>query len=338
MGFILPPLKGLRAVEAVGRHGTISGAANELFVTPGAVSRQVNLIEDHFGCKFFLREQGGMVLTEIGRKYLEQVTEAFQIIDAAGVHTKRQDTGRRLTIRSLGAYTTEWLLRHISEFEEMHPDLQIQIKGHKRPVNFDTDEADIGIALGSGNWTGLNSEYLFRPHLTAIASAKYMAGREINDLDDLHEYRLIQPMDIRPNWRDWLLSISPSLTFECFKSCWLETSSQMYTAVRDNVGIGLGQWHMVAQGLIDGSIVTPIKHLTPLPGAMYMIWLPKSEIAKPEILQFRDWILSGIETVEKQLEPMVSDMTVDSAFLRETDLNRIYYESILDLENMDEFT
>jgi len=295
-------------VESVSRQGTLSGAANELNVTPGAVSRQVMIIEEYYGRKLFERKKGRMVLTEVGRQYAGSLTEALKLIEMASIKMERREEKRRLTIRGLGTFTAEWLLPNLPEFEALCPSLEIQVKGQRKPVNFDMDNADVGLIIGRGKWRGLESEYLYTPRITAIANPELLKNKRIMCLDDLNSTRILHPMDLRPNWRQWLRSVQPDFKLDSPRNCWLETSSQMFNAVRLGVGIGLGQSLLVGSELLRGTLVTPIKSVVQVSHSMFLVWPRKVESKVPEVRELRDWMIAKLRNLEQQLEPLLAEM------------------------------
>ncbi|MCY4214270.1 MAG: LysR substrate-binding domain-containing protein [Gammaproteobacteria bacterium] len=308
MSYKLPSLKGLRAVEAVSRQGSLAGAARELNVTTGAVSRQVMVIEEYYGRKLFERKKGRMVLTEVGRQCAGSLTEAFKLIEIASMKAERQEERRKLTIRGLGTFTAEWLLPNLPEFEALYPSLEIQVKGQRKPVNFDMDDADVGLIIGRGRWRGLESEYLYTPRITAIANPDLLRDKPIGIPSDLNSARILHPMDLHISWQQWLQVVQPGFHLESPKNCWLETSSQMFNAVRLGVGVGLGQYLLVGYELVRGTLVAPIKSVARVSHSMYLVWPRKVESNVPEVRDLRDWMIAKIGDLEHALEPLLAEM------------------------------
>ncbi len=307
-GYKLPSLKGLRVIESVSRQGSLSGAADELNVTPGAVSRQVTIIEEYYGRKLFERKKGRMVPTEVGRQYAGSLTEALKLIEMASIKVERREEKRRLTIRGLGTFTSEWLLPNLPEFEALCPSLEIQVKGQRKPVNFDMDDADVGLIIGRGKWRGLESEYLYTPRITAIANPELLKNKQITCFDDLNSTRILHPMDLRPNWQEWLQSVRPDFKLDSTRNCWFETSSQMFNAVRAGVGIGLGQLLLVGSELLRGTLVAPINSMAQVSHSMFLVWPRKVESKVPEVRELRDWMIAKLRFLEKKLEPILTEM------------------------------
>ena len=312
MKFTLPSLKALNAVEAVGRHGSISRAAEELNVTPGAVSRQVALLEAHFGCQLFLRGQNGVHLTEKGRKFVAKISDAFGSIDDACHGFLETGQRSRLVVRALGMVTSEWLLPRLPDFHKQYPSIEVVVRTQLRSVDFDTDEADFGISAGPRPWKNAEVEYLYTPHLLPVVSGRLLqSGEKLESLDDLSNFRILHALNAMPSWAEWIASYGQEYPITD-RDYWLESSAQLYHAVRCGVGIGLGQWHLLAEEIIEGRLVAPFPHLVPGRFSVYLLW-PKQRVLRPEIKAFRDWIIEAMRVHEEKLKMDAPDLRLDMA-------------------------
>lgn len=297
----LPSLKALRAVETVGRHGSITSAGTELNVTPGAISRHITLLEGYFDCKLFTRHATGLALTEVGRLYVDRLTEAFGLIDQASTQIMRAGERTTLVIRALGAFGTEWLLPRISQFESEHPEVEVSVRATLREVDFDTDDADVGIIGSTEKPRDLESIKLYTPYLTPIISASLLEGKPaIRSAADLKHFKLLHATNLRPSWDQWLSKVAPEHGLNTSCGYWLERSSQINQAVRQGVGVGLGQYLLIGDELVNGSLVAPLKQLVPSPFSIYLVW-PKREPKRPEILWFGEWLRAALAVTEGKL-------------------------------------
>src|SRR5258706_15184926 len=108
----LPPLNALKAFEAAARHESFTRAAEELFVTQGAVSHQVKALEAELGLKLFNRERQRLVITEAGRTYLVVVRDAFDRIGDGTERLLQRQRGGVLTVSTSPNFTANWPVRH----------------------------------------------------------------------------------------------------------------------------------------------------------------------------------------------------------------------------------
>lgn len=315
MKYDLPSLKAVRAVEAVGRNGSITTAAKELHVTSGAISRHIALIERHFGCELFARHAKGLRLTDVGRVYVDRLSEAFGLIDQAGHRILRDDKRRRaLVIRALGAFSTEWLLPRISHFEGEHPHIDVHVHTSLSGVNFDTDDADVGITVSLQEPKGVDSVKIYRPYSTPVVSPGLLReGPAMNTVADLRHFKLLHAANCLPTWEQWLSRVAPDHELDVSAGYRLERSTQIYEAVRRGVGVGLGQLLLLGEELASGSLVAPFGHLVPAPYSVYLVW-PRHRKVRPEIATFRDWLVSAVAKSEAALARELQDLRpVDAA-------------------------
>lgn len=301
MKYNLPSLKALRAVETVGRHGSLSSAAEEIHVTPGAISRHIVLLEDYFGCKLFIRHSQGLKLTEIGRLYVDRLSEAFNLIDQASTQILRAGEKTSFVIRSTGAFSTEWLLPRIKGFEDKHPSLAVSIRAKLSGVDFDTDDADVGIIVSENAPRDMDSAKLYTPYVTPVISPELAAEHEpIKNVDDLTQFTLLHAAHLLPTWEQWASMVSPYNNMDVTRGHWLERTSQVTHAVKRGAGVGLGQFLLIGQDLIDGTLIAPFNQLVPSPFSLYLVWPKRSKI-RSEITGFQEWLLDEIHSSEQYL-------------------------------------
>src|SRR5712691_11936117 len=132
----LPSLNALKAFEAAARHESFTKAAEELFVTQGAVSHQVKALEGELGLRLFARERQRLVITDAGRSYLEVVRDAFDRL-AVGTSRllQRQRTGV-LTVTTSPNFATKWLVHRLGKFVEAHPDIDLRVSASLQHIDF----------------------------------------------------------------------------------------------------------------------------------------------------------------------------------------------------------
>lgn len=307
MKYNLPSLKALRAIETVGRHGSLLSASNELHVTPGAISRHIALLEDYYNCKLFIRHSKGLKLTEVGKLYVDRLSEAFGLIDQASTQILRADEKTNFVIRSLGAFSTEWLLPRIHDFEDKYPDLAVSIRAKLTSVDFDTDDADVGIIASQVTPRNVESVKLYTPYVTPVISPQLAARHEpLEHINDLSQFKLLHAAHLIPTWDNWASAVDINHKLDTSKGHWLERTSQVTHAVKREVGVGLGQFLLIGQDLIDGKLIAPFNQLVPSPIGIYLVW-PKRTKVRSEISWFCDWLTEQISASEQLLASKIPD-------------------------------
>lgn len=171
----LPPLNPLRAFEAAARHLSVKAAAEELSVTPGAVSQMIRTLETHLGVQLFERVNRGILLTAAGRDYLPPVRNAFrQIADASQRVSGAADSGV-LTVSVTPFFASAWLVPRLAQFREACPDVDLQVVTSHALADFSRDGVDVAIRHGLGRYIGLCSERLLTVEIVALASPELVA-------------------------------------------------------------------------------------------------------------------------------------------------------------------
>src|ERR1700735_5477686 len=156
----LPPLNALRAFEAAARHLNFSRAADELSVTPGAVSQQIQNLEDYVGVSLFKRTPKVLLLTDAAQTALPALREAFdRLAEAASLLTAAVD-GRRLTLTAPPSFAAKWLVPRLKSFEEAYPQVDVWLSADMEIVDFTAGEIDLAIRYGAGRYPALELQRL----------------------------------------------------------------------------------------------------------------------------------------------------------------------------------
>src|SRR6187397_1233964 len=173
----LPPLNALKAFEAAARHESFTRAAEELFVTQGAVSHQVKALETELGVKLFNRERQRLIITEAGRDYLTVVRDAFDRIAMGTERLLQRQNAGVLTVSTSPDFAAKWLVHRLGHFAEAHAEIDLRVSGTLHHVDFAREEVDLAVRHGDGNWPGLDAVRLSREQLFAVCSPKLLSGR-----------------------------------------------------------------------------------------------------------------------------------------------------------------
>lgn len=291
----LPPLNGLRAFEAAARHLSFSRAAEELFVTPAAISHQIKGLEEFLGVTLFRRLTRNVVLTDDAQRVLPLITEGFDKLAQAIIQLKETESSGVLTVTSSPTFGAKWLLQHLPAFAEKYPDINVRLDARLDLVDFERDGVDIGIRLGPGKYPGMRVDRLFNEKIVPVCHPKYLEGAHpLRTPSDLKHHRLLHvdwgnisgPL---PDWNMWLASAGvddvdptrgPSFTVE---------GMAISAAVQGN-GIALASTYAVEEELANGTLVIPFARAI-TPEAAYWLVAPERTADQPKVRAFREWIL-----------------------------------------------
>jgi DNA-binding transcriptional LysR family regulator len=170
MVYRLPPLNSLRLFEAAGRHLSFKTAAEELHLTPSAVSHGIRSLEDWLGVDLFTRHHRGLKLTAAGRAYLPSVRSALAQIATASETVPGRGPKRSLSISVAPSFGARWLIPNLPGFNQRHPEFEVWLDSAQRPVDFPRDNIDLAIRMGRGNWNGLQSDRLIQERLIPVCA------------------------------------------------------------------------------------------------------------------------------------------------------------------------
>lgn len=286
----LPSLNALKAFEAAARHESFTKAADELAVTQGAVSHQVKALEAELGLRLFNRERQRLVITDAGRGYLEVVRDAF---DRLAVGTNRllqlQQTGA-LTVTTSPNFASKWLVHRLGRFIEAHPDINLRLSASPHHIDFASEDIDVAIRHGEGQWPGLSVTRLCAEELFPVCSPKFLQGRNaLRSPTDLGRHTLLHVND-RRDWSKWL-EAADMATADIERGPIFSQASMAIDAAVDGQGIAIARTALAAWDLRAGRLVRPFALALKVPYA-YWIVCPKSTADLPKISTFRNWLLA----------------------------------------------
>ena len=298
----LPQLNALKAFEAAARHESFTRAAEELFVTQGAVSHQVKALETELGVKLFNRERQRLVITEAGRNYLAVVRDAFDRIALGTERLLQQQSAGALTVSTSPDFAAKWLVHRLGHFAESHPEIDLRVSATLHHVDFAREEVDLAVRHGEGNWPGLDTVRLSSEQLFAVCSPKLLTGRRrLTRPSDILKYPLIH-MDGRADWSKWLQAAGLE-DAEVIHGPTMNRASMVIDAAIDGQGIALARTTLSAWDLINGRLVRPFPETLRL-SKTYWIVCPKATAALPKIVTFRDWLLAEASRDMRRLQKL----------------------------------
>lgn len=200
----LPPLSALRAFEAAARHGSFKQAANELAVTPTAVSHQIRFLEQFMGLKLFERQVRKVVLTDAGVELYPVLRDGFNAFETALQRLGTTQGRRRVIISATNAFMARWLAPRVADFRRSYPDIDLELYASDQTVDLRSDVADIAIRYGRGPYPGMLAEPLFADCFAPLASPA-LGQLSLADLDrvPLIDFKWAHEHPLNPTWKNW---------------------------------------------------------------------------------------------------------------------------------------
>ena len=298
----LPPLNALRAFEAAARHMNFSRAADELSVTPGAVSQQIQNLEDYIGAALFKRTPKGLLLTDGAQTALPALREAFdRLAEAASLLTAAED-GRRLTVSAAPSFAAKWLVPRLGRFEAAHPEVDVWLSAGLELVDFTGGEVDLAIRYGTGRYPGLEVTRLLGETVAPVVSPKLLAETPMQELADLARHVLLHDGspdadDSCPDWSMWLAARGVK-GVDGARGPRFNQSSLVIEAAVNGRGVALAKQTLAQADLDAGRLVQPFKIETVVDFA-YFIVHPKAKGRLSQVKAFVAWLSAEAEAHER---------------------------------------
>lgn len=286
----LPSLSALRAFEASARHLSMTQAAHELHVTPGAISLQVRDLEAALGVRLFERRTRSLALTTDGAEYFATMRTAFRLIREATAALTMRSKDTVLTITCTAGFAAHWLVPRLPRFERAHPDIDLRISASHRMMDFQRDGIDIAIRHGLGGYEGLASERLLDDEYVPVCTPEMAAGLGSAPLaDDLAELTLIHDV-YRRDWELWLQAAG-AVHVDATRGPVFTDGTGAYHAMKAGLGIALMRRSFVEQELAEGILVAPFPTGFASAFAYHLVY-PPDALEQPAIAALRLWLLS----------------------------------------------
>jgi LysR family glycine cleavage system transcriptional activator len=291
----LPPLTTLAAFEAAARHLSFKDAAQELSVTPGAVSHQIKALEGDLGAPLFRRRHRAVELTHEGEALFQALASSFAKVSQCLQTIRARGSGDVVTIGSTSAVATLWLSPSVIRFWREFPDLNVNQVVQDRPLR-DTSELDLFIRYGPEKDRRFEQIELYRDQLLPVASPALAEAFEGCDLQLLARERLIH-LDFEDKswttWDDWFRQLG----YDGPISAGLRVNnySVALQSAQDGAGVVLG-WKRLVRPLLNGGHLVPIgPHALEAPLSFYVVCRPDAEMTEAA-RKLRNWIVSEIQS------------------------------------------
>lgn len=283
------PLLGLRAFEATARHQSVSNAAAELFVTPGAVSQQVKLLEELVGVPLLRRKGRSVELTDAGQVLRPALTQAFQTIELtlnAIARGPRHDT---LKLCLLPTLAEKWLVPRLSRFHAAHSALDIQLMTSFRDIRFEAEDVDMASFMGKEVPPGLDGLRLFDDAFQPVCSPAFLRDTcRLATPADLSKATLLYSVRRMDDWPRWL-ELAGRARLKPKRSLSFENSSLAIQGAVDGLGVAIVQCAYVRELLKVGALVNPFELVGRSDNGYYLVWSP-TRAATPAFRSFLQWL------------------------------------------------
>lgn len=290
----LPPLNALRVFEAAARHLSFTKAAEELHVTPGAVSQQIKSLEDFLETPVFRRERRALLLTDEAQASLPVLRDGFdKLLEAAEILAARTDGGV-LKVSVAPSFASKWLVPRLDSFQTAHPEIDVWVSADMDVVDFAANEVDLAIRYGAGDYPGLAVKHLLEEKIIPVCAPSLITSPDpLNAPADLSNHTLLHDSGIDkdescPTWPMWLKAAG--VTHDGVeRGLKFNQSSLVIEAAVAGKGVALAKAAIALSDLQAGRLVIPFDVTTPTDFSYYIVH-PPSKSSSPSVQAFTKWL------------------------------------------------
>lgn len=252
-----PPLRAVRVFEAIARLGSLNAAAQELNISPSAVSHQLRVLENFLQLPLTDRQGRRLVLSSSGREYYRSIRSAFSVLRQATGHIMEQNPSRKVTISLIPLFGMSWFIPRLPKFSNIHSQIEINVV-YANHRNYHSDASDLSIRFGTGQWAGYNAEKLISGKMVPVASKDFLRTHGYIDTPEILAQTKKVHDEERNAWQQWFNSLD--ITHFRKEGPIFEDGLLTLAAVRAGLGCGLLREPMIAPFLASGELVKLFDH------------------------------------------------------------------------------
>jgi LysR family transcriptional regulator, glycine cleavage system transcriptional activator len=287
----LPSLTALRAFEAAARHLSFARAAEELHVTPAAISQHVKQLEDYLGRPLFRRGKS-LALSNSAAEAVGLVTEAFDRLERAVERLRVGHDDGPLVVSTPPTFASRWLVSRLDDFQSRYPEIELRLHATRRLVDFALEDVDMAVRFGSGPYGGLHVDRLMPEAIVPVAAPALAAKVKLPA--DLAGCTLLQDDSqdwdpTFPDWDTWLASLDVPVD-KALRVRHLGDSNLVIEAAVSGLGVGLVWSSLVADAVRAGRLVQLLGKSLATDHGYHLVTLP-NRLEVPKIAAFRTWML-----------------------------------------------
>jgi LysR family transcriptional regulator, glycine cleavage system transcriptional activator len=293
-------LKWLHAFEATARHGSFTGAAQELGVTPAAVGQLVRSLEDWVGHPLLHRTRSGKErLTLVGeaQEALQDITQGLDRLET-GLNKLRGRRSRSVVVVTASqVLVMNWLMDRLNRFSETYENIDLRLNVTEKLMDVSHGEADIGIRCGQGDWSGVNKTWLMDEEAVLVCSPRLMPPGKMACSEWLATQKLIHddtphPGADFPSWDDVLMAVGAPEALE--SGLHINSTSAVILSALSGRGVAIVRYALVTKLIETGQLVQlHPDHRWPLKWSYYLV-TPQQKVMRDEVKVFHDWLLQDV--------------------------------------------
>lgn len=287
----LPPVHALSAFEAAARLGSFAVAAEELCITPSALSHRIRLLEEFVGERLFSREGRTVGLSEFGRRYLDVVRGALRTLTDFPMPRRSAPTQLRIKVTLPPTFARYFFVPHLAQFSNLYPDIAIEVFLSVPLYDLSLSESDVEVRFGVGKYSGLVTEKLFNEPVFAVASPTYLKKIEaLKTPADLKKATLLRSA-LEP-WQPWFEAAGLDWPEPC-TGLRVDDLGLLLEAVKHGHGVALTRQYFAAEMIAKREVVQLFDVRLDTPPHAYYVVYERPVRERAEVALFIDWLLNA---------------------------------------------
>jgi len=281
-------LRAVRAFVVAARHLSLTRAAEELFVTQSAVSRQIRELETDLGVALFERRGRNLRLTAEGRTLASVAGDALDRLTEQAIALRTRRPEPIVTLSMLPSVAARWLAPRLGDFITAHPDIDLRIAASRQFTDFEAEGVDAAIRYGAGDWSAVGATHLAGEEIIPVCSPGYARELSLTQPPDLARANLLHG-DLPEDWRDWFRAAGVTDLVPGRGPHFGDANALMQAAI-GGLGVALGRSLLIADDLRTGRLVEPFG---PRLCARYAYWfiVPRDRPLTERLVRVRDWLV-----------------------------------------------
>ncbi|CAG2132905.1 LysR substrate-binding domain-containing protein [Ralstonia mannitolilytica] len=285
----IPPMKAIIAFESVARTKSVNRAAEELGLTPSAVSHQISNLEAAIGQPLFFRQGRGLVLTPVGEQYLRDVTGALADLGRATERASSRSDVEILRVHSSPSFGLMWLLPRLAAFQQDHSDIRLNVSCSYEEVSFTSGFYDIDVRYGHAHWRDVQIKTLRNERIAPLAAPAYLERHPVSSPADLLAHRLIRSETPLVQWQQWFARFGVEHMHASFDFAFDRSYMSLETAAL-GLGVALESSLLASVMIAQGRLVPVFGEDRALEVAGHHIVLPPQNADLPRVSRFLAWV------------------------------------------------
>jgi len=292
-----PSLKAIKTFQIAAKHSSFAVAADELCITPSAVSHQIKTLETQLGLPLFSRSARALALTDAGARYLEQIDDLFMRLESVTEQLRARFGRTSVRLHVPAYFASEMLLPRLSEFSTLHEGIDLRIETQGVHGRSHAAEADISVVVGTGPWNGLVAHELFAQTMVPACSPELMAEKPILRYEDLNSHTLLVHEARRDDWDRWATNVGMK-ELRPAQIVRIDSMAAAMRAAEKKIGIALLPAAMSRRKFLSGRL-TQVFDDELVTQENYTLLVRAEDENRDDIRALSAWLIDACRTVEE---------------------------------------